>query len=613
MNASRRALPLLALLLAFAPGLSAQPRDFALSANVDRGMMTLDDQAVLTVTVSGARTDLPEPRLPAIPAFNVHGLGQSNTISFVNGTVSNSVQYRYILVPRMAGRATIGPVTASDGSNTRQTQPIDVMVTRPGTTAPAPPPGAPARAQAGAAHARATSPDLFITAEADKHDPYVNEQVLLTVRFYAGVPVLGNAEWRPPSTQGFLVEDLPPDPPREVVEGGRRYILHTIRVALFPVQPGELHIGAGSVVCQVQQELNADPFSPDFFQRFFAQGMVAVQTKELKTRPISLSVRPLPDGRPSGFSGAVGRLRAVADVDRRSARVGDALNLTVTVDGIANLKSLTPPTLPELPQFRVYDTLNSLNLTKDAVGVRGSKAFKTVLVARATGRLRIPPIAFSYFDPQRKDYVSAQTLPIDVEVTPGPQQDAGPGFANAAAPRGGSITAVAEDIRHVRGARGPGLARAASAVGRALPVHLVPLIVFLICLGQHLYRERLVRDPAGVRFRGALARALAALEEARRTSDAGKASSLLADALGEYLGDKLDCAHAGLTLRQFQGKLRERFPKLPEGHVDELKRIWEEVDLVRFAPSAPGADSDLGALVDAAATLLKALEEELSR
>lgn len=605
---------LLPLLLALAPLAAAQPQDFALSAGVDRSQMTLDDQAVLTVTVSGARTDLPEPRLPAIPAFNVHGLGQSNTISFVNGTVSNSVQYRYILVPRMAGRASIGPITASDGSNTRQTPPIEIMVTRPGTTAPAPTtPGAPARAQAGSPHARGTSPDLFITAETDKRDPYVNEQVLLTVRFYAGVPVLGNAEWRPPSTQGFIVEDLPPDPPREVVEGGRRYILHTIRVALFPVQPGALQIGAGSVVCQVQQEMNADPFSPDFFQRFFAQGMVAVQTKELRTRPIALNVRPLPDGKPSGFSGAVGRLRTVADVDRRTARVGDAINLTVTVDGIANLKSLTPPALPELPQFRVYDTLNSLNLTKDAVGVRGAKAFKTVLVPRASGRLRIPPIPFSYFDPQRKDYVQVQTLPIDVDVTPGPQQDAGPGFASAAAPRGGSITAVAEDIRHVRGPRGPGLARAASAVGRALPVHLVPLIVFLVCLAQHLYRERLLHDPAGVRFRGALGRALAALEDARRTSDAGKASSLLADALGEYLGDKLDCAHSGLTLRQFQARLRERFPKLPDGHIDELKRIWEEVDLVRFAPSAPGMDSDLGALVDAAATLLKALEEEMSR
>lgn len=614
---------LLALALLAQPTLA---QDFNVSATVNRTQITLEEQVVLAVTVSGTSASLPEPKLPPIPNFNIHGAGQSHNFSFVNGVMTNSAEYRYVLVPRFPGRALIGSITATSGGTTRQTAPIEIAVLKHAPaqaaqppSAPAPPPQQQPLPQAAAPPQRGApgmprnssgfGPDLYVTAEVDKRNPYVNEQVLLTVRFFTAVQLMGNAEWRPPTTQGFLIEDIPPGQPYQAVEHGRRYSVSEIKMALFPAQAGELTIGPSSILCQVQQEMNVDPFSPDFFQRFFSSGLMQVQTKELKTKPIVLRALPTPvDGKPASFTGAVGRLRVSAEADKRSLKVGDALNLTVTVEGTGNLKTLGEPVLPETAEFKRYDTVSTVNLAKDGAGVRGSKVFKTVLVPRASGRLRIPAIPVSYFDPARREYATAETRPLEVEVAPGAAQAPAPAYV-ASSPQGGAtITQLAQDIRHIHGPRRQGPVRWAAALSRSLWLHLLLSALFLLSLGSFLHQQRLLNDPAGARFRQALGKAEARLEQARGSPQ--EAAGLLSDALSDFLGDKLNCPRSGLTLKQAQGLLRSRFPKMPDGHLDQLKRLWEEIDLSRYAP---GASGDAGHIIDGVGELLRALDEAMKR
>ena len=64
-----------------------------------------------------------------------------------------------------------------------------------------------------------------MTAVVDNKRPYVNEQVVLHVKFHTAVPLMGNAEWGPPNTAGFLKEDLPPGKPSEITKNGRVYYI----------------------------------------------------------------------------------------------------------------------------------------------------------------------------------------------------------------------------------------------------------------------------------------------------------------------------------------------------------------------------------------------------
>lgn len=601
---------LLSLSMALAPGAAAG--DLTISASVDRTQLTLDEQVILTVAVAGPRTNLPEPRLPAMPNFNVHGAGRNQSISFVNGAISSSVEYRYILVPRAAGKALIGPISVSEGGRASETTPIELLVLKHGS---APAPSAPSRPGVpGQVQQAAGGPDLFVTAEVDDPKPFVNQQVLFTVRLYIGVPLAGNAEWSPPATAGFLSEDLPPGQPKQVAQGGRRYQLSEVKLALFPAQSGKLTIGSGAIRCQVQQEFAVDPFSQDFFQRFFSQGIAGgLVAKELKTKPIAIDAAPLPEGKPPSFSGAVGRYRMTAETDKRKVKVGDALNLTLAIEGTGNLKAIAQPPMPDLgASFRLYDTVSSLNLQKDEAGVRGSKVFKTVLVPKVSGPLRVPAIPFSYFDPQSKAYVTVETAPIELAVEPGsaepPQAQ---GFAPAAG--GGAITQLTDDIRHVKPPRG--IPRLSAVATRRLWPHLIPLGAFLASLGVFLRRESLLRDPAGARARKAVSKAGLLIDRARalQAQEPQRAAGLLSEAILGYLADKLDCPASGLTRKQVAQLLLQRYPRFPEGHLERFKMLLDELELQRFAPSAPGAEKDGAHLVEGVRELVKALEEEIKK
>lgn len=595
-------------------------RGLDVTAAVNRATVALNEQVVLSVTVSGEETGLPEPRIPSIPNFNIHSAGRSQNISWVNGRITNTVRHNFVLVPRFVGKATIPPVTVSAGGATAGTQPIEITVVRP-TQAPGGPTGpsviAPGTAGRGTvpaapAASRENAPDLFVTAEVDKAQPYVNEQAVLTVRFHTAVPLLGNAEWIQPEARGFLTEDLPPGPHRRITRAGRLYYVSEVRLALFPVQSGPLTVGETVIRARVQEQADADPFAPDFFQKFFSQGMLAARTRELRTRPLRLRARPLPEeGRPPEYSGAVGDFRVRAELDRASASVGDAVNLTVRVEGSGNLKTLGDLALPDMGQLRVYETVSSLDLQKDERGVRGVKTYKTVLVPRASGRLTIPSIPFAYFDPDKGRYVRLRTAPAVLDVRPG-KKPAGPvGFDARGA--GAGITRLAADIRHIRRSLDSSWpARLAADFSRRLWLHAVPAVLFLACLGYTLYESRVQRDPARARFQQALRRARERVRESRRKADPRGSASLLAEALTGYVGDKLARPASGLTLRDAQRLLRERFPKLPDGHLDRMRMVWEDLETHRFAPAGAGG-SDGRELAEGVLELLEALEEGLSR
>ncbi|HVE14448.1 MAG TPA: BatD family protein, partial [Elusimicrobiota bacterium] len=469
-----------------------------------------------------------------------------------------------------------------------------------------------APAEGPAPKARPGAPDIFVTAEVDNPRPYVNQQVIFTVRLHTAVTILGNPEWIPPAFNGLLSEDLPPGGHGQETSHGRSYFVSELKMAFFPTQPGKLTIAPGAIRCQIQEEMNIDPFAPDFFQRFFASGQMQAQTRELRTKPVELDVQALPAGKPAGFGGAVGRYKLRAEVDRKQAKAGEAVNLSVTVEGSGNLKALGDLPMPELKAFRVYDTVTALNQVKDARGVHGSKVYKTVLVPQASGPVRIPPIALSFFDPERKEYATTQSDPIDLQIAPGDATAAAPNYVAPGGRPAAQITTVNEDIRyaHTR-ARDAELSRAAEAWAGLGWVHAVPLALLLASLGWAGYVERLSQNPAALRFREALPKAQGRVREARGflAQEPQRAAGLLYDALTAFLAAKLDCASAGLTRRDAERLLRQRFPKLPDGHLQRMRALWEELEALRFAPAGQHAAD--GHLPEGLLELFRALEEDL--
>lgn len=588
----------------------------SIQATVSKTDAALDDQIVLAVTVSGEQASLPEPQLPPLPNFSIYSSGRNQSISFVNGRVSSSVVHTFILVPRFVGKGTIGPITATADGHTARTEPIEIRVRKPadpssgavGAQPPTPHAGAtpPAAGAAPSDPAQGTphhGADLFVTARLDKTRAFVDEQVTLTVRFHSAVSLLGNSEYAPPSLTGFLTEDLPPVRSGMTTIGGRPYRYSEVRTAIFPAQAGRLTIGRATVRAQVQREVGLDPFAPDFFDRFFSAGLLAAQTREVRSEPLTLEVLPLPAGKPAGFAGAVGRFALEASLDRSRAKVGEAVTLTVRVSGAGNLKALGTPTLPELAGFKAYETVASLSIDKSGDRVHGSKEFKTVLVPRASGELSVPPISFSFFDPGERAYKTLSTKPLSLRADPADPGAAPVAFVPGAAPAGPAVRAVSTDIRYVKTASSRPLAsRWLARVAQAGPLHSVPVAAFVVGLGAAWRRRRREKDPAATRFREAREKALRRLEK-------GEAAAL-SDALAGYLADKLASPAAGLTAKRAAELLRRRWPALKEERLREIQDLWRAIDAQRFAPGGED-DAGLRSCRESLSRLIEALEKEL--
>src|SRR5207302_5111976 len=184
------------------------------------------------------------------------------------------------------------------------------------------------------------------------------------------------------------------------------------------------------------ENFGTDPFGSNFFAQFFGR----VEEKVLRTEPIGITVKPLPDPKPSGFKGAVGEYSLTAQVDKQKLAVGEPLTLTLTVAGKGNIKSLPDLTIPPLTNFRTFDANAATNIEKKDGEVTGSKVFKTVLIPTASGELVIPPVPFAYFDTSADVYRTVKSHPLVIHVSPGasgPGGVAGAGWGQTPTPTGG--------------------------------------------------------------------------------------------------------------------------------------------------------------------------------
>ncbi len=214
-----------------------------------------------------------------------------------------------------------------------------------------------------------------------------------------------NPEFLPPELRGVLAYEL--GSPTRVAPrsyGSAAYEAHVFQRAFFPVAAGSLDIPGPQLTYVLPQ--TSSYFSRE--ERFVVRAESA-----------QLVVRTLPaDGRPSGFSGAVGVLRATTRLDPSLARVGDPLVITLRVEGIGNVKLLPRPAL-ELSWASVVAGSERVEVDTTGPLVRGRKDFDWLLTPQQAGRVTIPAIAYAYFDPYRGEYAVTESSPMDIEVRTG--------------------------------------------------------------------------------------------------------------------------------------------------------------------------------------------------
>lgn len=632
----------LVLLVATVPLVQAQAN--VVTASVDRNTITTDEALVLTVSVDTTQGSADRLDLPQLDGFRILGTNTGTQTIVLNGVTTSRVVTQYTLQPLRPGDLTIPPISATVAGQVYTTEPIAITVTEgadqssprgpvspwsvPAPSSPTAPPatsssgGLPPLLQPGSdpwgllnqlsqlledapyALAEPLDPselpkslvgqDYFADATVDNPNPYQGEQVLHTLRFYRAVDPFGQIDYQPPKFSGFWSEQLPDQKQFESESAGRRYLVSELQTVLFPTVAGELVVDKGTLT--VPSDL-------------LTQGAI------LETQPISLTVKPLPDGAPEGFQGAVGDYTIAAEVDTANTMVGDTITHRVTITGAGNLDTLPDPIWPEVAGWRAFDTQSTTTAEFVDGSQTGARVYERVLVPTQAGDLALPAVEFVYFDPASETYQVVQTDPLQVAVAPDPNSPtvaatsvatstagaAGSALASASrAAAGGPAAATAELAAASPGLAPAGLAPALAAppfwstASRALPQQagywLLWGLPIALLAGQSLLQRRrryLVGNAAQLRSRRAAREARTALEAARHSPEADAAAGRI---LNDYLGAKLGRSVTGMTRQGLSDLLRSR--GIDPVLVDRVQTCLMLSEVGRYAPGGNAAAAD---------------------
>lgn len=591
-RASAAARTLLVLVLA-AVAAPVVAQNVSVQAAVERAEVYVGEPFRFRIAVSGS-DQVTAPDLGPVAGFSVRALGggpnNSEIVTTVNGNTTRQVNRGYVLnyelTAAAAGDLTIPPLTLQVEGQPQATTAIRIRARVPQQLE-----------------------EYRLQLALEREQVWVGEPVLLTTTW------LWNAELGPERMLGFshpVLDDAAKrglsyehrapaasqnDPVRLPVAGrdvlwqrgqtrvdGERFASLSFATALIAEHPGQLHIGSATVVFE---GVAAYRTVRDFFGRNVRQPVR--QRFVVPSNELHLTVKALPEqGRPAEFSGLVGRFEIAARAAPREVKVGDPVELTVTITGSGDLRRLQAPDLTRMSGFREF------RVSEDSP--------PTLTVERATLRhtLRalhdevaaIPALRISVFDADSGGYAELASEPIPISVHPTREVTlldvegaAASGAANGTP--GGPVASGHKGIAHnyagpmlLVDQRFEPLAFAASP-GGLLALFAAPLLLAGVHGGLALRR-----------LRGRPWRPGAALANLRRTvSAAGSRAEapVLLGALREYLAESLRTGHAVHGFADVVDALRKS--GVGESALEEVRLLFASLEAARYGGADTEADN----------------------
>jgi hypothetical protein len=377
-------------------------------ANVSKNTLGLNERVRIEFSMNEDGDNFVPPNFEASGFRVVGGPSQSISQSWINGRSSFQKSYTYILLPLKKGNLVIRQAIIEINGQLYKTLPIKINVTN--AVQQPNDPNEPATVRA--------DDNLYLVADISKTNPYVNEPITVVYKLYFSYNI-GITNWRElnkPKYKDFWSQNI--DIKQLVAEEGmfkgERYRYVVLRkTVLYPQKAGKLEIEPLSldIDCQV----------PRGRPNFFGQVQLVDDSKRVSAGSKVISVKPLPEaGKPDDFSGAVGKFNFKVTPSRTGLKLGESLDLDVSVTGTGNLKLFSLPK-PEVPStLEMYDPEHSENVSTPLTGMTGSISDKYTIIPQSKGNFPIKPMRFTYFDLSSGSYKTITSPEIMLNVLDGP-------------------------------------------------------------------------------------------------------------------------------------------------------------------------------------------------
>lgn len=421
--------------------------------------------------------------------------------------------------------------------------------------------------------------DIFLVPETPKDAYYLNEPFAVDFVLYIGENSGANSlqGLELPELDGFRKERLETENTElgSTSIGRKKYSRFLLSsYVLVPMEPGEKVVSSAKATVLVSVS-NMQQFNGGF--SISIRG--GSQPLEVFAPPLQLDIRPPPEPRPEGFDTAnIGAFKIEKMVPPKAQPAGSWMVLKYDLVGRGNLLSVAVPTLAANANVEARRPhLDNRDVSIDRSGIQGRLAVQLPFRIMRAGTLGLPPLSFTFFDPDKQEYETiSMSLPEVLVETP-PEAD------------GEALVPAADDLAPL--ATDPDFAVPQPvenwSQGRAVTwLIAVVVLLYMLLLLLRALSAFANRDPVRRRRHAALVSARRELTASEQHLAAGRIDAFyaaLTRALAGYLEGRYDLSAASATFGVLESGLVSQ--GVSSELAQQIRQELENADFGRFAPT----------------------------
>ena len=365
--------------------LAAVPAFADVIATVDRSSVELNESFTFKLTVD-SQIDA-EPNIEALDEnFYVASVSNISNTTILNGEVNRSRTWTYVLMAKHDGSLEIPSISVG----TERSNPVVINVLPESTAAPG-------------------EADIFITAEVDNVDSYVQAQILYTVKTYRAVATR-QPRWSEPQATGVesLVEIAGEEKNYEALLGGKQYNVIERVYAVFPQESGQLNIEPARFEARVLQD-----------------GRITGR-KVFQSDPIVVKVNPIPPP-PADYPDAAWFPASAVELTQDWSRefdelpVGEPVTRHVTVIAAGQLQTQIPEVKLSMPDsIRVYPDKPEERTVAGRGGIQAVRRDQYALIGTEAGQIVLPGLVLPWWNINTGKWQFASLPATTLNMVPSP-------------------------------------------------------------------------------------------------------------------------------------------------------------------------------------------------
>ncbi len=336
-----------------------------ISTQVSHSRVQMGETFRLTFTVDAPEADSVPDLTPLQQNFAIVGTERSMAYSIINGERHSFHQWMVLLSPQKTGVLLIPAIQIGQ----EQSKASSIEVRNDSSSTPL-----------SNKKDNADTDQLLLKTELSPPNPFINQQVIYTVKLYTSQRLL-DAEYQPPTIDNALLIPLGDGRHYQTILDDHHYRVEEQQYAIFPQKSGELTI------------------NPPSFRALIFDAVPRRMTAHTKAN--QLTVKPVP----TNFTGKhwlpaqQAALTEVYDQTTTSMTEGSTLIRTVTLQANGVPAQLLPPIeLAPSDQFNSYPEKPELHNSTRQQSLIGRADIKITYLLNKAGPVTIPAIEVPWFN-----------------------------------------------------------------------------------------------------------------------------------------------------------------------------------------------------------------------